>query len=146
MTDPSPDSVLPEGVPLHRLTMNVRWGDMDALGHVNNIMYFRYFEQIRIAWYEGAGFDPLGSGDQGMIIVDNHAEYLKPVHYPAALDIRMAAHSPGRSSFVTTYTIVIDQTLVTRGSSKVVWIDQKAGRSMPLPDGLRAQLDGVTHA
>ena len=144
MTDA--DELLPEGVPLHRHSLSVRWGDMDALGHVNNIMYFRFFEQTRIAWYEQAGFAPLGSGDTGMVIVDNHAEYLRPVVYPAAMEIRMAGHSPGGSSFVSTYTLVIDGTLYTRGRSKVVWVNLTSGRSTRLPDALRARLEPNRHA
>ena len=140
MSAPAPDDVAPEGVALHRMTMPVRWGDMDALGHVNNIMYFRYFEQARIAWYEGAGFAPLGTGDDGMVIVDNRAEYLRPVVYPAAMEIRMGGHSPGRSSFMTTYTIAVDGRLCTRGGSKIVWIDTSTGRSAPLPEALRERL------
>ena len=132
--DASEDELRPEGVALHRTSLDVRWGDMDALGHVNNIMYFRYFEQARIAWYEGAGFAPLGEADTGMVIVDNRAEYLRPLVYPATMDVRMAGHSPGRSSFVTTYTIAVGRTLYTRGASKIVWVDHAAGRSVPLPD------------
>ncbi len=139
--DPT-DDALPEGVPLHRMQMPVRWGDMDALGHVNNIMYFRYFEQARIAWYEVAGFAPLGQGETGMVIVDNRAEYLRPLVYPATMDVRMAAHSPGRSSFVTTYTIAVDGVLHTRGASKIVWVNHAEGRSVPLPEILRERIAG----
>lgn len=141
----SPDDLLPEGVPLYRLSIPVRWGDMDALGHVNNAAYFRYFEQARIEWYEQAGFEPLGVSGTGMVIVDNHAEYLRPVVYPATLDVRVAGHSPGRSSFVSTYTLGVGQQLFTRGRAKVVWVDHAAGRSVPLPDALRAQLAGSVH-
>ena len=115
---------------------------MDALGHVNNTVYFRYFEQARIAWYEGAGFGVLGTSDVGMVIVDAHAEFLKPVVYPATLDVRMAAHSPGRSSFVTTYTLSMGDVLYTKGHSRVVWVDHVAGRSVPLPAPLRAAVGG----
>jgi len=140
------DELLPEGVPMYRRSLPVRWGDMDALGHVNNIMYFRYFEQTRIDWYEQAGFAPLGTGDTGMVIVDNHAEYRRPVHYPATMDIRMAGHSPGRSSFIATYSLVVDGTLCTLGRSKVVWVSLATGRSTRLPDTLRAQLEPASHA
>ena len=138
--DDAPDDARPEGVPLHRMEMPVRWGDMDALGHVNNIMYFRYFEQARIAWYEGAGFAPLGGSDVGMVIVDNRAEYLRPLVHPATMEVRMAGHSPGRSSFVTTYTIAVGGDLYTRGASKIVWVNHAEGRSVPLPDALRERL------
>ena len=35
--------------------MPIRWGDMDAFGHVNNTVYFRYMEQVRISWFEQIG-------------------------------------------------------------------------------------------
>ena len=47
---------------LHSLRLQVRWGDMDALGHVNNAEYLRYFEQSRIAWLEALGFPTTGKG------------------------------------------------------------------------------------
>lgn len=123
----------PEGVPLYDMTIPVRWGDMDALGHVNNIMYFRYFETVRLAWYEQLGFAPLGEGDEGLVIVDNHAEYLVPVVYPATLHVHMAGHSPGKSSFISTYTIKAGDTLTTRGSSRIVWVNNREMKSKRLP-------------
>lgn len=136
-------NIEPEGLPLRRQSMTVRWGDMDALGHVNNTTYFGYFEQIRVEWFDAAGFGPLGRLDFSMVIVDAHAEFLKPVEYPATIDVRMSGHSPGRSSFVTTYTIAIGDVLYTRGNSRVVWVDNAAGRSAPLPPNLRAAVGGA---
>jgi len=130
--------VNPEGRVLHQVQFPVRWGDMDALGHINNIVYFQYFEIARLQWYEQAGFQPLASSTQGMVIVDNHAQYLKSVVYPALITVRMGGHSPGRSSFVSTYTLTVEDEVYTRGSAKVVWIDTMAGKSVPLPESVRA--------
>jgi len=130
----------PEGNYLHQVQFPVRWGDMDALGHINNIVYFQYFEIVRLDWYEQAGFLPLGTSTEGTVIVDNHAQYLKPVVYPAIVTVRMGGHSPGRSSFISTYTLCVDDEVYTRGSAKVVWIDTVAGKSMPLPEAVRAQV------
>lgn len=110
---------------------------MDALGHVNNIIYFQYFETVRLAWFEQAGFALLAGAKDGMVIVDNHAQYLKSVVYPATVEIRMAGHSPGRSSFISTYTLCIDDELYTRASAKVVWIDTMKGKPTPLPESVR---------
>ena len=130
-----------EGNLLHQVQFPVRWGDMDALGHVNNIVYFQYFETARLQWYELAGFSPLaGAAEEGMVIVDNHAQYIKPVVYPATVCIRMGGHSPGRSSFVSTYSLTVDEELYTIGSSRVVWVNTTAGKSMPLPDAVRVML------
>jgi len=134
---PDSESHLPEGMPLNELTMPVRWGDMDALGHINNIMYFRFFETVRLDWFEKLGNAPLGVADEGLVIVDNHAEYLVPVVYPANLVVRMGAHSPGRSSFVSTYTITVDNTLTTRGSARIVWIDNRTMKSTPMSDHVK---------
>lgn len=130
----------PEGVPLYAMTMPLRWGDMDALGHVNNIMYFRFFETVRLAWYEQLGYAPLGEGDEGLVIVDNHAEYLLPVVYPANLYVQMGGHSVGRSSFISTYTITVGDTLTTRGSSRIVWVNNREMKSKPLPDVIKQLL------
>ena len=127
-----------EGKSLHEVTFPVRWGDMDALGHINNIVYFQYFEIARLQWFEQAGFAPLASSSEGMVIVDNHAQYIKPVVYPAVVTVRMGGHSPGRSSFISTYTLTVNEEVYTRGSAKVVWIDTDAGKSVPLPESVRA--------
>lgn len=138
-----PDSTnhLPEGVLVHEIQIPVRWGDMDALGHVNNIMYFRFFETARLDWFESLGSAPLGVGDEGIVIVDNHAEYLEPVLYPANLLVRMGAHSPGRSSFVSTYTITVVETLTTRGSARIVCVNNREMKSIPIPEKIRQLID-----
>ncbi len=130
----------PEGRFLHQIQLPVRWGDMDALGHINNIVYFQYFETARLQWYESVGFAPLASAEQGMVIVDNHAQYLKPVVYPATITVRMGGHTPGRSSFISTYTLTVDDVLYTTGSAKIVWINTQVGKSMPLPESVRQQV------
>lgn len=133
----------PNGVPLFEMSIPLRWGDMDALGHVNNIMYFRFFETIRLAWIEKLGYGTLGEGDEGLVIVDNHAEYLLPVVYPAELQVQMGGHSLGTSSFVSTYTITVGDTLTTRGSSKIVWVNNREMKSMPLPEKIRQLLSSI---
>ena len=130
-------STSPEGRLLHEMQFPIRWSDMDALGHVNNIMYFQYFEMARLQWYETAGFGSFGNARLGMVIVDNHAQYLKPVVYPALITVRMGGHSPGRSSFISTYTLSVGEELFTLGSSKIVWVDAGAGKSMPMPEPVR---------
>lgn len=123
---------------LYEISFPVRWGDMDALGHVNNRVYFQYFEIARLSWFESLGFAPLATSDEGMVIVDNHAQYLKPVVYPMHVTIKMGGHSPGRSSFISTYTLFVDDQIYTTGSAKVVWIDTRAGKSIELPESIRA--------
>ncbi len=134
------ENLQPEGVPLFSTDIVVKWGDMDALGHVNNAQYFRYFEQARLAWYHESGFGVLGGTTDGFVIVNNYAEYLRSVTWPATVTVRMAGHSPGRSSFMSTYTLCTGNELFTTGYSKVVWVNTETNTSIPLPPSVRELL------
>jgi len=134
------DSCLPPGTLLHELDIVVKWGDMDALGHVNNAQYFRYFEHVRLDWYHQTGFGVLGDTSDGFVIVNNFAEYQRSVTWPATVTVRMAGHSPGRSSFISTYTLSVADELYTTAYAKVVWVDTSSHSSIPLPESVRSLL------
>ncbi len=119
----------------------VRWGDMDALGHVNNACYFRYMEQARIQWLESLG-QGLSLDRQGPILATAQCNYLKPVTYPARLRVQVRGEKPGRSSFVLRYRLLLDDgTLAAEGETVIVWVDYAKGRSVPLPESLRAVME-----
>jgi len=138
----------PPRQPLYEMRIAVRWGDMDALGHVNNTLYFRYFEQVRIEWLERLGYATLPAEDpaqpsEGPVIADAHCQFLIPVTYPAELLLQMSGGPPGRSSFDIHYELrdAADAArLYSTGSTRLVWVDYRAGRSTPLPAVLREQL------
>lgn len=131
---------------LHASMIPVRWGDMDALGHVNNTVYFRYMEQARIEWLERLGIVLLAAGaTESAVIVNASCTFLIPVTYPATLEVRLLAGRPGRSSIPTYYELRCqgDERLVAEGAAKVVWVDPATGRSAPLPDHVRAVLEAT---
>ncbi|EEA02960.1 thioesterase superfamily protein [Burkholderia sp. H160] len=126
------------------MTMPIRWGDMDAFGHVNNTVYFRYMEQVRISWFEHMDFLDHRLDGQGPVIVNASMEFLKQLHYPGDVIGRMSVATPGRSSFDTAFELLrADEpdTLYARGAARCVWIDYAAGKSMPVPDVLRATIE-----
>ena len=127
---------------VHRALMDIRWGDMDELGHVNNTIYFRYFEQARIAWIESAGWR-LVDNDKGPVIINACCTFLKPLTYPGTIEVSISCGAPGKSSFETYYQIRRSgesEPLYAEGSAKVVWMDHSTGRSVPLPDLVREYL------
>ena len=127
---------------VHEMTMPIRWGDMDAMGHVNNTVYFRYLEIIRIEWLRTLGGPPDPKG-QGPVIVNAFCNFHRQLEYPGDIRVRMYASDPGRTSFETWATIerVDDPGVVyASGGATTVWVDFPAGRSTPLPDWLREQL------
>lgn len=126
------------------MSMPIRWGDMDAFGHVNNTVYFRYMEQVRISWFESLGI--LGGPEQGQgpVIVNASMEFLRQLHYPGDIVGTMSVGTPGRSSFDTGFELRRADdpgTVYARGAARCVWIDYAAGRSVPLPERLRALLE-----
>jgi acyl-CoA thioester hydrolase len=134
-----------EKTQVHVLRQQIRWGDMDALGHVNNTVYFRYMESARIAFLEEATghFDPTG---EGPVIVTAYCSFLKQLTYPGEIEVRTFVGRPGRSSIEVTHEIRLvdpDGTageVHAEGGAKVVWIDFAAGKSVPLPPALRGLL------
>jgi len=126
---------------LWTLTTGIRWSDMDAMGHVNNSIYFRYFEMTRMQWWDSLGTGVLGSNDIGMVVADSHCEYLLPIVYPATIKVDMSGGVPGRSSFNSYFTIhTEDGALCTRGSARIVWYDNQRGASTPIPAAVVAML------
>ncbi|PIE36760.1 MAG: thioesterase superfamily protein [Gammaproteobacteria bacterium] len=129
---------------LHRTDMEVRWGDMDAVGHVNNTLYFRYFEQCRVSWLAEIGsIESVTTARQGPVIINTSASFLRPLHYPVRIVVSMFGNAPGRSSFESEFEIRDADNadiLYSTGSAKIVWIDKDANKSIPLPDSIRALL------
>lgn len=143
-TRPDTDSPTPKGALLHDLTMPVRWGDMDAMGHVNNIVYLQYFEQCRVEWKDKLGLllDPT---QVGMIVKKASATYHKPVVHPADVNVRMFAGSIGRTSFTQHYELRVagqGDAIWTEGEFLIVWFDYAARKAAPIPDSLRKLLEG----
>ena len=127
---------------VHITRMPIRWGDMDALGHVNNTVYFRYLEQARVEWLTAAGYE-MTSGDEGPVIVNAHCTFIRQLKYPGEIEVRTYAGPPGRSSFETYQEIRrVDQleVLAAEGGAKVVWVNFLSEKSAPLPEPLKAQL------
>ncbi|MCW5299890.1 acyl-CoA thioesterase [Herbaspirillum lusitanum] len=130
---------------IHTSRMDVRWGDMDAFNHVNNTVYFRYMEQTRIEWLETIGVG-LAADGLGPVIVNAHCSFLRQLKYPADIEIRMYAQPPGRSSVETTYEIRrVDQPeiIYAEGGAKIVWVNFKQEKSVPLPESIRQTLTGL---
>jgi len=130
------------GPPAHIEHMKMRWGDMDALGHMNNAVYFRYFEQARISW-----FDRLTPGcaahAEGPILGSIRCRFRLPVVYPANLAVAVRAGKPRNSSFVLE-SVISDEgdapRIYATSEAVMVWVDLAAGKSRPLPDWFRKRL------
>ena len=116
----------------------IRWGDMDAMGHVNNTVYFRYMEVVRIAWYERTFGELSGASDEGIVIVNASCTFLKSLTYPGTVEVRMSLGHASRSSVQSHYELRMNDELHADGAAKIVWMDLKRGRSKRLPESIAA--------
>jgi acyl-CoA thioester hydrolase len=124
------------------MVIPMRWGDMDAMKHINNALYFRYFEIVRLEWFRSLGY--VGSErTEGPVIINAFCTFLRQLEYPGDLLVRHYVGAVGRST-VDTYVVVerTDQpgTVYAEGGATVVWSEFGKQKSLPLPDKLRAQL------
>jgi acyl-CoA thioester hydrolase len=129
---------------VHTSLQPIRWGDMDALGHVNNSVYFRYMEQARIEWLFLLQADWGSTQGLGPVIVNASCTFLAPLVYPGEVEVRMYVGDLGRSSMASSYDLLIGDKKYAEGASKLVWIDLSTGRSVPLPDAVTAPLRAAT--
>ena len=118
----------------------IRWGDMDAMNHLNNTSYFRYLETCRIDWMRSIGCQPDPQGE-GPVIVNAFCNFYRQLEYPGDVLIKMYASDPGRSTFETWATMArTDQPelIYAAGGATTIWVNFPAQKAKTLPDWLRA--------
>ncbi len=121
----------------------VAWGDMDAFGHVNNIMYFRYFETARIALFEQVGFvDPNGAAGVGPILAATECRFHVPVTYPDTVTAASWIEEIAEDRFLMGYAVFshAHDRIAAKGTGRVVAFDYPEGRKAILDDELRDKL------
>jgi acyl-CoA thioester hydrolase len=128
---------------VHTEILTIRWGDMDALGHVNNTVYFRYMEQARVSWFDSLGLRGSATGE-GPGVINASCTFLKQLVYPGKVEVKTYVGQVGRSTLETWIELrpSYDPDVVyAEGSAKVIWVDYNKGKSAPLPEKLRSAVE-----
>lgn len=130
---------------IHTMRVPIRWGDMDAMGHVNNTLYLRYMESARIELMEDSGFavNPVGVG---FVIANIFCNFIRQLEYPGEVLVKSYIGAIGRSSFDMYHELLrtddTSGTVYANGGATLVWLDFPKQKSLPMPDGLRDWLKG----
>ena len=120
----------------------IRWGDMDAMNHVNNTTYFRYLETIRIEWMRSIGCQPDPSGE-GPVIVNAFCNFYKQLEYPGDVRMKMYVSDPARSTFESWGTMERTDNpgvVYAAGGATSIWVNFPAQKSAPLPQWMLPHL------
>ncbi len=127
----------------HRLPIQTRWSDNDVYGHVNNVVYYSYFDTvINEVLIARGGLDPQ-AGEVIGLCVESGCRYLAPAAYPDALEAGLRVTKLGRSS--VRYEVAIfregrDEPCAA-GFFVHVFVDRATRRPTPVPERLRAALE-----
>ncbi len=115
---------------------------MDAMSHLNNVMYFRLMEEARIQWFARFGFPTLPVGE-APILAHVGCDFLKAMTYPATAVVTQVVTRVGRSS--VEMSVKIERAgepavVYAAGRSVIVWYDYTASKSAPWPETVRAAI------
>jgi len=124
----------------------VRFGDLDAMRHLNNVVFLRYFETARIAYLRDLipGHSPARpeSDPFGLIFAECHINYRSPVYFDEEVDVECSIGEVRRSAFQVAFTMRVGERVAADGYGWLVGFDYGAEKATPLPDAFRKVLDG----
>jgi acyl-CoA thioester hydrolase len=126
-------------------TERVRFGDLDAMRHLNNVVFLRYFETARIAYLRELvpGHDPARpeSDVVGLIFAECHINYRSPVHFDEQLEVHCRIGTVRRSSFRVEFEMRVAGRLAAEGYGVLVGFDYGTQQAVRLPEALRERLE-----
>jgi acyl-CoA thioester hydrolase len=136
----APSEIAEPGV---TIDIPIRWGDLDALGHVNNIYFFQYCESARIAYFDAIGIDRFRrKPTDGPGMVSANLNFRRQLRYPGLVRVTANTTAIGDKSFTLHYTIrdASDNAIVADGDSVCLWVDYEIAKAMRLPDAFVARI------
>lgn len=125
------------------LPIEVRFRDIDAMGHVNNAVYFSYMEHARIRYMQGLGLMPARPDEATFILAEVTCRFKAPVPFGMSLVVRLRVTEMRNTSFLMDYSIEEQGTgrVMALGQSVNVAYDYAAGHSITIPGDWRARIE-----
>jgi len=123
----------------------VQWGDQDAFGHVNNTVYLRWCESVRIEYLRRIGLWMIDDEGIGPILASISCDYRRPLTYPDTVHAGVRVNKIGNSSFRMDHVVVSEAQKVVAAEvrSTIVVVDYKRNKSVPVPDNVRAAIEKI---
>ena len=125
------------------VVIQVRFADVDVMGHVNNAIYLSYFETARMHYFNqliGKDWDWV---KDGIILLKNEVQYIKPVLMNDSPTINVSVDHIGNKSFVLSYNLEVLGETKCIGTSTLVSFDNSQQNTTSIPDGMRSQLEAL---
>jgi len=127
-------------------TFTTRWSDNDAYGHVNNVVFYQWFDSAVNAWMVAQGMLDIAGGDPIALVVETRCSYFAPLEFPQDVEVGLAVAQLGRSSI--RYRIGVfgagDEQAAAQGEFVHVVVDRASRRPVEIPSGWRAKLETIS--
>lgn len=120
--------------------IDIRFSDIDVMGHVNNATYLTYAEQARIYFFHQLVGDEWNWSKQGILVARNEMDYLLPIHFNDQVDIHIHCKHIGNKSYSLGYRYTRGEQLCAQGASVLVCFDYEQRCTMEVPERWRALL------
>lgn len=144
MTKPTPNTLA--SYP-HRLAIPTRWNDNDVYGHVNNSVYYFYFDTVVNKWLIEKGLLEIGKSEIVGLVVETGCSYFAPITFPDDVTAGLRVSKIGASS--VRYEIGLfrnaEATASAQGHFVHVYVDEATRRPVPLSDRMRGKLQEIYH-
>ncbi|TQV77099.1 acyl-CoA thioesterase [Aliikangiella marina] len=127
------------------LTQAIQWGEMDSFNHVNNTVYFKYFENARIAYFDKTGINQLMQLKKvGPILGSTECKFLAPLTYPDTIDICTRITAIKSKRFTMQYMVYSQQLekAVAIGSGEIIYFDYLNSQTAEIPQEI---LENINH-
>jgi acyl-CoA thioester hydrolase len=129
----------------HFLEITTRWMDNDVYGHVNNVVYYSFFDTVVNRYLIDNKALDFRDGKVIGLVVETSCNYFKPVAYPDRITAALAVEHLGNSS--VRYRLAVfrndDGEAAAQGRFVHVYVDRATNRPVPLPDALRKTLERI---
>lgn len=124
----------------------IAWGEMDAQNHVNNVVYFRYFENARIAYYDKVGIWQITKETgAGTVLASTQCRYRIPLTYPDTISVGAKVTKIEADRFTMEYCVVSQRLgkVAAEGKGVLVTYDFRANRKTPVPEKLKKSISSL---
>ena len=128
----------------HALEITTRWMDNDAYGHVNNVVYYSYFDTVVNTWLIEQGLLDVEKSEVIGLVVETGCQYFAALTYPERVTAMLRVGNIGRSS--VRYEIALfgaGETAAAQGHFVHVYVDRATRRPVDLPEALRSALEAI---
>lgn len=130
---------------MHEIKVTARFGETDALGHINNTSYFIYLEEARVRFFEQLGYR-LDTNEWNFILASIKCDFLNQGYFNQLLSITTSVKSIGTKSFQLEHEVICSQTnqILAKGMAVIVYFDFNEQKSALIPPLLKEALIAST--